>query len=206
MTAGRKLAFDKDIALDAAMKVFWHKGYVGASLSELTDAMQINKPSLYSAFGNKEALFIQALNKYSTQVEETYFSLLYTEGVDLKQRITNFLTAIVNSQCDDQSPKGCFLCAGVSESANSDIPEAIKLVLDERIQGIYKALREIFQNDPEAMQQGLSSNAEQHARFLSTLLHGTAGLARAGLGPEQLLPVVQQGVRSLELGDNTVNP
>ena len=56
MKAGRHRVFDKDIALEQAMEVFWTNGFPGTSLSDLTTAMGINKPSLYSAFGNKEEL------------------------------------------------------------------------------------------------------------------------------------------------------
>ena len=54
---GRPRAFDTDLALDQAMQLFWRKGFLGTSLSDLTEAMGINRPSLYAAFGNKEALF-----------------------------------------------------------------------------------------------------------------------------------------------------
>src|SRR6201993_364256 len=61
---GRPRAFDPDAALDRAMHVFWAKGYEGASLSSLTRAMRINRPSLYAAFGNKEQLFRKVLDRY----------------------------------------------------------------------------------------------------------------------------------------------
>ena len=61
---GRPREFDTDDALGAALRVFWQKGYEGASLSDLTDAMGITRPSLYAAFGNKENLFRQALDLY----------------------------------------------------------------------------------------------------------------------------------------------
>src|SRR5690349_21725499 len=61
---GRPRAFDPDAALDRAMYVFWAKGYEGASLSNLTRAMRINRPSLYAAFGNKQQLFRKALDRY----------------------------------------------------------------------------------------------------------------------------------------------
>src|SRR6201984_1623795 len=61
---GRPRAFDPDTALDRAMHVFWAKGYEGASLSNLTRAMRINRPSLYAAFGNKEQLFKKVLDRY----------------------------------------------------------------------------------------------------------------------------------------------
>src|SRR5712675_204077 len=61
---GRPRAFDPDAALEHAMHVFWAKGYEGASLSDLTRAMRINRPSLYAAFGNKEQLFRKVLDRY----------------------------------------------------------------------------------------------------------------------------------------------
>lgn len=61
---GRPRAFDADVALEKAMRVFWSRGYQGASLADLTEAMGINRPSLYAAFGNKEALFRKVLDRY----------------------------------------------------------------------------------------------------------------------------------------------
>src|SRR5437660_10983180 len=63
--AGRPRSFDLDKAMDAALQVFWRKGYEGASLSDLTQAMGINRPSLYAAFGDKETLFRKALDSYA---------------------------------------------------------------------------------------------------------------------------------------------
>jgi len=61
---GRPRAFDPEAALERGMHVFWAKGYEGASLSDLTRAMRINRPSLYAAFGNKEKLFRKVLDRY----------------------------------------------------------------------------------------------------------------------------------------------
>jgi AcrR family transcriptional regulator len=61
---GRPREFDTDEALDKAMMVFWQQGFEGASLSDLTEAMGISRPSLYAAFGNKEELFRRALGRY----------------------------------------------------------------------------------------------------------------------------------------------
>ena len=67
MVAGRPRKFDKEHALEAAMLVFWRNGYSGTSLADLTNAMAINKPSMYAAFGNKEQLFKASLEQYINQ-------------------------------------------------------------------------------------------------------------------------------------------
>ena len=64
---GRPRAFDAEAALDRALQVFWRQGYEGTSLSDLTKATGLNRPSLYAAFGNKEALFRKALDRYAEQ-------------------------------------------------------------------------------------------------------------------------------------------
>src|ERR671919_2716556 len=67
MAMGRPREFDVDVALDRALDVFWRNGYEGTSIAELTEAMGINPPSLYAAFGNKENLFRKALDRYAEQ-------------------------------------------------------------------------------------------------------------------------------------------
>ena len=69
---GRPRGFDAAAALDAALQVFWRKGYEGATLPDLTDAMGINRPSLYAAFGNKEALFRKVLERYAEGAPEDF--------------------------------------------------------------------------------------------------------------------------------------
>ena len=62
---GRPLSFDRDQALEKAMHVFWERGYEAASISDLTAAMGITPPSLYTAFGDKEKLFFEAIERYA---------------------------------------------------------------------------------------------------------------------------------------------
>src|SRR5438105_15121522 len=69
---GRPRSFDADQALDCAVQVFRQKGYEGASLSDLTAAMGINRPSLYAAFGDKQSLFRQALDRYTGQLLDSF--------------------------------------------------------------------------------------------------------------------------------------
>ena len=68
---GRPRAFDRKAALDAAMRLFWRKGYSATSIADLTAAMGIGSPSLYAAFGSKEQLYAEALDHYRSENEAT---------------------------------------------------------------------------------------------------------------------------------------
>jgi len=118
MVGGRKREFDKTEALEQAMRVFWQKGYLGASLSDLTEGMGINKPSLYSAFGNKEALFIHATEFYLEHHAKQHLRFLHEEK-PLQQRLSNYLQSVVAAQFTEIYPKGCYISFCLSESASN---------------------------------------------------------------------------------------
>src|SRR3954466_15006944 len=105
--AGRPRAFDERKALDAALKVFWRQGYEGASLPELTEAMGINRPSLYAAFGNKEALFRRAIERY-VEGPAAHFREALREPT-ARAVVERLLRGTVDSLTDSRNPPGCFL-------------------------------------------------------------------------------------------------
>src|SRR5947208_7756415 len=106
-TVGRPRAFDVDQALDQALKVFWRKGYEGASLPDLTRAMGINRPSLYAAFGNKEALFRRAIERY-VEGPAAHFREALREPT-ARTVVERLLRGTVASLTDSRNPPGCFL-------------------------------------------------------------------------------------------------
>lgn len=103
---GRPRQFDPDTALAAALRIFWMRGYDGASLSELTAAMAITKPSLYSVFGNKEGLFRKALELYER--EKLAYVGTALEEPTAKAVAREILCGALRLQLDSSLPKGCF--------------------------------------------------------------------------------------------------
>ncbi|MGG0708150.1 TetR/AcrR family transcriptional regulator [Bacillus paramobilis] len=99
--------FDEEKALDAAMQLFWEKGYAATSLSELTAKMEIQKPSLYSAFGDKEGLFEAALRRYTNLHAANIRTKLQNEQ-SVKEAIRAFFENMVEEEYKKEFSKGCF--------------------------------------------------------------------------------------------------
>ncbi len=122
---GRPREFCTEMALAAALRVFWSKGYEGASLADLTEAMGITRPSLYAAFGNKEALFHKALDLYEAEkLEYTRVALEQSTARGVAEHFMRGALAMQTSQCD---PKGCLgvisamACGAEAESIKADV-------------------------------------------------------------------------------------
>lgn len=107
---GRPRAFDPDAALERALQVFWRQGYEGTSLSDLTEAMGLNRPSLYAAFGNKEALFRKALDRYTER-----FGRFLREAVNeptARAVVERLLHAAADQVACPGIPGGCLTVRG----------------------------------------------------------------------------------------------
>jgi AcrR family transcriptional regulator len=102
---GRPREFCVDEALSAALRVFWQRGYEGASLTELTEAMGITRPSLYAAFGNKEALFCKALDLYER--EKLAYMRTALDAPTARGVAERLLRGSLANQTNAQDPKGC---------------------------------------------------------------------------------------------------
>jgi AcrR family transcriptional regulator len=110
---GRPRKFDRHQALESAMEVFWARGYVGASLADLTAAMGINPPSLYAAFGSKEALFREAVALFIAE-EDTCTPALLAGDLTARESITTMLNSAAISCVQPQKPTGCLLVLGAT--------------------------------------------------------------------------------------------
>jgi AcrR family transcriptional regulator len=189
---GRPRAFCTDTALDAATRVFGEKGYEGASLSDLTDAMGINRPSMYAAFGNKEELFLKSVERYSEagirHVAECLASGTAREGVErlLRDGVTKFT-----------APNGsgaCFVTQG--PLASPEISEEGRRQLEHWRAAIEITLKRRFDRALEAGQLPRGTSSADLARFYSVMVQGLALQAQHGGTREQLLRVVDVAMRS----------
>jgi AcrR family transcriptional regulator len=192
MAIGRPRAFDIDEALDRALKVFWQKGYEGASLPDLTRAMGINRPSLYAAFGNKEALFRKAIDRYlagpGCHIGEAIKEPT-ARGV-----VERVLRAGMDLVTDSRNPGGCFMVQ--SALACGDTADAIRRELVKRRAEGEAALRVRFERAVSEGDLPPGSDPADLARYVSTVLHGMSVQAAGGATCDELLKVVEMAMRA----------
>ena len=187
---GRHREFDVDKALDAALCVFWRKGYEGTSYVDLTEAVGVERPALYAAFGNKEALFRQALERYN----ERFLSYI-PEALALptaREVAAHALRKAVelNTLFDDQ--RGCLGVNGVL--AGSDSAEPVRQALIEFRANGEAQLRERFERAQAEGDLPASSKPAALAAFLMAVMHGIAVQAKAGFSREILEAVAEQAL------------
>lgn len=179
---GRPRSFDQDEVLDAAVLVFWEKGYDGTSIEDLTLAMGINRPSLYSAFGNKRDLFLTAIDRYAATHGNRAFSAFRLEP-DNRTAIERFFRASIECALADGTPRGCLINNVATDAAEAD-PE------------LRAKLTEMFTRTDRAIARRLTANQdnigsathppEELARMAHSVTHSIMTRARAGADKGEL--------------------
>jgi len=194
MKAGRHRSFDKTTALDKAMEIFWKNGYTGTSLTDLTNAMGINKSSLYTAFGNKEELFEHALKMYVEKYGMSHGEHLVSSTKTLSERIENYLLSISKMMTNPDLPGGCMVCNSTSEVGGTRLPsDAHQSVIN--INEVTKSiLLDFFKAEKVAGNISSKQSPQVFADYLMTLQFGIAIMAKNGAKHEELKKVIKYSI------------
>jgi AcrR family transcriptional regulator len=185
---GRPREFDRDVALQAAMLVFWRRGFLAASMNDLCDAMGIRSPSLYAAFGSKEALYLEAVAHYAKTVGPSIWDRL-ADGPTARAGVENLLLAAVGSlpECG-VAPAGCMVTlAALSEECPGAIPDTLKNV---RLHCL-DLLRSRLNDGAAAGELPPSTDIDRLSRFYLGVYQGIAIQARDGATSAELKGVAQ---------------
>ena len=189
---GRPRSFETGKALDAAMKVFWCKGYEGASLSDLTKAMGINRPSLYAAFGDKESLFRKVLDRYDSGP-----AAYVREALDqptARAAVEKLMEGAADLATASGNPRGCLFVQ--SALACGDKAEGIRNDLILRRDAGEKAVRLRLKRAQAEGDLTHDANPADLARYVVTVIQGIAVQAASGAVRPELRRVIQTALRS----------
>lgn len=170
------------MALAAALRVFWSKGYEGASMADLTEAMGITKPSLYAAFGNKEQLFVKALDLYEREKMDYVGKALAEPSA--RKVAEHLLRGAMDAQTSSCEPRGCL--GVISSVACGTEAESIRQSVLERSAFARKALVERLERAKEDGDLPHHIDVEGLTSHLYAVMQGMAVQAGAGATREEL--------------------
>ena len=187
---GRPRAFDAEKALNRAMQVFWRRGYLGTSLSDLTDAMGINRPSLYAAFGNKKSLFRKALNRYF-KGPSAYLNDALQE-LTARAVAERLFQSVIDLLADPQTPTTCLWVHSALSCGDDPIRKEFAAQRAGAIAGLRKRFkRAIAEGDLPA-----GTDAGALAHFALAVNFGLTVQASTGAIRRELLRIAEIALRA----------
>jgi AcrR family transcriptional regulator len=188
---GRPRAFDPDMALEAALRVFWQKGYEGTAVSDLTAAMGINRPSIYATFGNKEALFRKALDRYSERM--TNYTAEALKEPTARAVAERLLVGTADWLSCPGNPKGCLMVQGALACGEEADPVRKELI-SRRAKG-EAALRERFERAKFEGDLPAGAEAGDLARYVMAVMHGMSVQSAGGASRADFERVIELSLR-----------
>lgn len=182
---GRPLGFDRQGALHQAMMLFWRHGYEATSVNDLTKAMGITPPSLYTAFGDKKQLFFEAVQLYTSG--DVTSEKIIDEAPTAREAAVGLLQASVIGFTGDSTPAGCLL-ASSAISCSSEAEDVRKALGRIRL-NTEKRLRSKIISDRSLTKPKQTINADALAGHIMAVIQGMSTLARDGATREKLLSI-----------------
>ncbi|AFU18038.1 Transcriptional regulator, TetR (plasmid) [Bacillus thuringiensis MC28] len=165
----RTREFDEDQVLDAAMQLFWEKGYEATSLSDLTSRMGIQRPSIYSAFGDKKELFEAALRRYTMSRASDIRNRLQSHS-SVKESFSIFFADVVNEEYAGDLSKGCFCINTMVELAPHD--ERFEILTREHQMYLAVIFQETIERGIQSGELEVNTDAKSLAQALIVALIG----------------------------------
>ena len=189
---GRPLGFDRDTALHQAMLLFWRHGYEATSINDLTAAMQITPPSLYTAFGDKKQLFLEAVHRYVSGPVTS--ASIIAEAATARDAAMGLLQAAATGFTGKETPSGCLLATSAisCSPAAADVQKALS---DIRL-GIKESLRKKIKLENRKRSAKFKVDAEVMASYVMALIQGMSTLARDGADRRKLMKLIEAAMRA----------
>jgi AcrR family transcriptional regulator len=200
---GRPRAYDPAIALTRAMDVFWDSGYAATSLDDLSRAMDMNRPSIYAAFGDKQALYRRALDHYRAGVRAA-IKEVFAEKRPLRQALREFYERAIEIYLSGKTAsRGCFMIGTALTEAVAN-PE-LRISLAETLQGLDHVLAARIVLGQQHGEVDADANPEELAQVASAMLYLLAIQARVGASRKSLRATMNAALNSICSPDTRVS-
>ena len=193
---GRPREFDLDGALDHALAIFARDGYEGASVNEIATTVGISKPSLYAAFGDKEALFLAVLDRYQARQATRHRALLDDEP-DVQRAIESFLLSIADAHTDPAGSGGCLIVNATSTCDAAAVPEAVKARLQDALRAGEAAIARRLTRAKAEGALPASAKVAVLSAYFNTVIAGLGVQAKGGASRATLRAVALSAMRAL---------
>jgi TetR/AcrR family transcriptional regulator, copper-responsive repressor len=194
---GRPRQFDAEKAKTAAMRLFWERGYAGTSIQDLSEALAINPPSLYAAFGDKRQLFTAAIDTYQSTCG-AFAAEILAAPLPTRAAIEKLLLEAARIFTDKRLPKGCMVVTSALNCAEED-RDVATLLADRRKQSEHMLATRIAEGIA-AGDVNKTVDAKALARYVATVFQGLSIQARDGASRRDLEAVVAQAMISWPKG------
>ncbi|PTX55705.1 TetR family transcriptional regulator [Litoreibacter ponti] len=186
----RSREFDPDRAIDAAMRVFWAKGYGDASYDDLVAGTGVSRKGLYTAFGDKHRLFLAALKSYRVSVVPELFAALEAEDLT-PEDIRAFFVRLGQMAVTDAGRQGCFMARTSADDVMTH--DEVRHVVERHLQELQTRLHVALRNAGFG-----TSRADRLAPYLLGVLQGLFTLAHAGVGSNVIDPFLEEAMGALD--------
>ncbi len=196
---GRPRKYDPDTALEAALRLFWRNGYTATSLDDLAAAMRMNRPSLYAAFGDKEALYLKALERFAARAEARYAAALAPRGTgdDVGRQLARYFDVAVELY-SAEGRDGASGCMVLSTAPAESTCEASRELASATVAAIDGQLLRALEGARERGELRPGTNLPTLAAALAAVLHSLSLRARCGRPVAELAALARAGSTLVE--------
>ncbi|MET7304584.1 TetR/AcrR family transcriptional regulator [Embleya sp. NPDC005575] len=188
---GRPREYDRSVALEQALVLFWERGYEATSIAELTTAMGMGAPSLYAAFGSKRQLFDEVVQSYG-RTYHAFMAKALMEEPTLRRGMERLLREAAAEYTRPDRPPGCLVISAAVNCSSPEVEQALRALRTSDVQ----ALQRLISAAIETGELPADADAPSLALFTSVVLQGMAHQARDGANRDELEAVATLALRS----------
>ncbi|MEU8896366.1 TetR/AcrR family transcriptional regulator [Nocardia sp. NPDC048505] len=190
-TRGRPRSFDREEALDKAVRLFWTRGYEATSIGDLTAALGIGAPSLYAAFGDKAKLFAEVVSSFAARYGG-FMPRALEEEPTATAAVRRILREAATQYTRPECPHGCLVMSAGLNTTSDEIADMLRALRNRNIEMFTEHIR-------ADIDDGLlpaDADPKMLARYVGTVLQGMSQAARDGASAAELTKVAEMAMRN----------